>query len=283
MKKIFLILLSALILGVAFFALFQSFFGAGSKKGALQVTSAPESKVYLNDKLAGETPLCKCEANDMQGAGDYTIRLVPKDLSIPSYQEKIKISEGVLTVVDRKFGKDSQSSGSVISLTPLKDKTKTELLIVSIPSKSSVYLDNNRIGETPLLFPNPTVSDHTLRLTKEGYEEKTVRIRTPEGYKLSVVIYLSTGDAQGSISPSVTASPSASLTPTGAPVPKITILDTPTGYLRVRATSSIVAAEIGRVTPAEVFEMVSEQEGWYQIKLKDGQIGWISSQYASKQ
>jgi hypothetical protein len=281
MKKAFFTLITAVFLGILFFGLFQHFVLSRSQKGALQVTSSPESKVYLNDKYVGQTPLCKCEAEDTLKTGEYTIRLVPQD-NTSEYREKINISEGVLTVVDRKFGKDSSSSGSVISLTPLKDKKKTELLIVSIPSKSIVYLDNNQIGEAPYLFKNPTVSDHSLRVSKEGYEEKTVRIRTPEGYKLKVVIYLSTSDSPKEASETVTASPSASLSPTEVPVAKVTILNTPTGFLRVRSSASIAGAEVGRVLPTEEFELVSEQTGWYQIKLKNGTIGWISSQYASK-
>lgn len=281
MKKIVLMLISALLLGIGFFILSQYIFNTGSDKGALQVTASPESQVFLNDKYLGQTPLCKCDAADMQPAGDYTIRLVPKDKSFMEFQEKISITDGVLTVVDRKFGKNSSSEGAVISLTPLTNKKKTELLVVSIPSKSKIYLDNNEIGQTPFLFKDPTESDHVLRVEKEGYKEKTIRIRTPLGYKLTVALYLSTADLTGR------SASSASLTidePTPTPaVSKVTILDTPTGFLRVRESASIGSVEIGRVSPPEVLDLISEENGWFQIKLKDGKIGWISSQYAKKQ
>lgn len=281
MKKFFLIIFSAIFLGTISFIAFQYFFKSSNSKGALQVTSSPESKVYLGDKYLGVTPLCKCESQDMQKAGDYTIRLVPEDSKFLEFQEKIKITEGVLTVVDRKFGKDSQSEGAVISLTPLADKNKTELLIVSIPSKSEIFLDNNKIGETPNLYDNPTESDHALRVSKEGYKEKSIRIRTPLGYKLTVTLYLSTED--GSQQASDSARLSELPTPTQVPVSRVTVLQTPTGFLRVRENASIASLEIGRVTAGENYELVSEQTGWYQIKLKDGALGWISSQYANKQ
>src|SRR3989338_5750686 len=47
------------------------------------------------------------------------------------------------------------------------------------------------------------------------------------------------------------------------------ILDTPTGFLNVRA--------------GEVYDLVSENTangGWYQIKLADGTVGWVTDQYA---
>lgn len=283
MKKIFLILTTALVLGFLFFGLLQFFVSTRSQKGALQVTSTPASKVYLDDKYVGQTPLCKCEAADTLKTGEYTIRLVPEGGGVREYQEKITISEGVLTVIDRRFGADAQSSGSVISLTSLPDKKSTELLVVSIPSKSKIYLDNNFIGETPFLFKNPTVSDHTLRLSNEGYEEKTVRVRTPQGYKLSVVMYLGTDGSPKEESTPVAASESAVLTPSVVPVSKVTILETPTGFLRVRASASIAAAEIARVSPIETYDLVSEQEGWFEIRLRNGSSGFISSQYAAKQ
>lgn len=280
MRKVFLILLTAIVLGFLFFGLFQYFISSRTRMGALQVTSSPESQVYLNDELIGQTPLCKCEAGDTMAAGEYTIKLVPKGIEGEEYQEKIKISDGVLTVIDRKFGGNSTSSGSVISLTPLSDKSKTELLVISIPSQASIYLDNNEIGNTPYLFENPTVSDHALRVFREGYEEKTVRIRTPEGYKLTVAIYLATGgDDIGQIIPT----PIPSTVPEEDSAETVTILDTPTGFLRVRASASIASAEVARIEPGEKYSLVSEQSGWFEIDLKDGSAGWISSQYASRE
>lgn len=281
MKKIVLILIPSIIIALIAFFVLRYVFGEQSQKGALQVTSSPESKVYLNDKYLGQTPLCECEAADMLQTGEYTIRLEPLDMSLPKFQEKIGIAGGVLTVVDRKFGKDSLSEGSVISLTPLSDKSKTELLIVSFPQGATVLLDNNAIGDTPILYKDPTESDHILKVKKDGYKEKSIRIRTPLGYKLTVAAYLSTSlEPEEAVSE---ASPSAeTTTPTPAVVSKILILDTPTGFLRVRATASVGGAEVGRVEPGENYDLLEEQTGWYKIKLPDAE-GWISTQYAQKQ
>src|SRR5205814_6546941 len=128
--------------------------------------SVPESGVYLNDKYFGQTPLCKCDANDMLSDGDYTLKLIPNDKTLNEFQEKVTISEGVLTVVDRKFAKDSLSEGSIISLTPLSDKKNTQLLVVSFPQGTHIFLDDNDIGTSPLLYNNPTESDHAIRISK---------------------------------------------------------------------------------------------------------------------
>lgn len=285
MKKIVFVFIASFILALALFLAIQYYLNVNARKGALQVTSSPESKVYLNDKYLGQTPLCKCEASDMLSAGEYTIRMVPIDTSLREFQEKITISQAVLTVVDRKFGKNALSEGSIISLSPLTDKRKTELLVVSFPQGAEVLLDDAEIGNTPLLHKDPTESDHVLKVTKEGYNEKEVRIRTPLGYKLTVAAYLSTN----TMAPSPTQAPSNTTpTPTGSITPtpkqeKIIILETPTGFLRVRESASTGASEVGRVNPGQSFPMASEQDGWFEITLPNETKGWVSSDYAEKQ
>jgi hypothetical protein len=283
MKKIIIVFIASFALALTLFFAVQYYLGVNAQKGALQVTSAPDSKVYLNDKYLGQTPLCKCEAADMLASGEYTIRLVPLDTSLREFQEKVTISPAVLTVVDRKFGKNGLSEGSIISLTPLSEKEKTELLVASFPQSSEVLLDDTIIGITPLSHKDPTESDHVLKIRKEGYNDKEVRIRTPRGYKLTVTAYLSTnGDPQQSASTAATPVPEGS-SPTPTPVQeRVTISDTPTGFLRVRATPSTTGAEVGRVSPGQTYPLSSEQAGWFEITLEDGTKGWVSSEYASK-
>ena len=185
-----------------------------------------------------------------------------------------------MTVVDRKFDKSELSEGYVITLSPLSDKKKTELEVISFPSGSKVELDANEIGKTPLLYKSPTESDHMLRITKDGYGDKTVRIRTPYGYRLTVIAYLgvaSEDDLANTPTPANVATPSATLAPS-----KVQILDTPTGFLRVRSSSDINSSEITTVAPGETYPLVSEQTDWFEIKLNDGKTGWISAQYAKK-
>jgi hypothetical protein len=285
MKKVVLVFILSFILALGLFLGIQYYLNIRAEKGALQVTSSPASKVYLNDEYLGQTPLCKCQAADMVVPGDYTIRLVPSDSSLQEFQEKVTISQGVLTVVDRKFGTDGQSEGSIISLTPLADATQSQLLVVSFPQGANVSLDDQLVGSTPLVSSNPTESDHDLKISKDGYNQKEIRIRTPQGYKLTVVTYLSTNTAN--LTP-LSASESASPTPTSAgpatptSVNRVIILTTPTGFLNVRKNPSVDAEEIGQVTPGKSYELVDEQDSWFEIKMDDGMIGWISEQYAKR-
>lgn len=274
MKKVFLFILPFFIAFLVF-GIFVFFLNKNNNKGALQVTSGlVVSNVYINGKLMGQTPFCKCPPKDMLPVGEYTIRLVPQVQGFTPFEEKVTVSNAVLTAVDRTFGAAGTSEGVVISLLPLSNKAGVELLVVSLPDKADVYVDKNKKGATPLLLKDITDSDHEIRLAKDGYAEKSVRIKTVRGYKLSATVYLGVNMIPTSSLSAPLASPSAILT-------KVTILTTPTGFLRVRKEPSADATQIAQVKPGEEYEVLEEKEGWYLIKLTDGS-GWISSEYATK-
>lgn len=277
MKKI-LLFVFPVILAIFVFGVVTYFISRNTpNKGALQVTSVPQSDVYLGNKLLGKSPLCKCDASDMVPVGDYTIKLVPIDTNYPAYEDRISINPSVLSVVDRTFGDPGKASGSLITLSPVSG-TNAQLFISSFPDGVKIQLDNNDSGMTPLLLQNITQSDHEIDMTKEGYKTKVVRIHGVAGYKLSVLATLAADTvATPTSAPTPTASPSA------VPLSQVIILDTPTGFLRVRDTASLGGVEIAQVHPGELYPFVAQQEGWLEIKITDGKMGWVSTSYAKKQ
>lgn len=280
MKRVFLFI-APLLIAILFFFGMLFFLDRKSGKGALQVTSIPKSKVYLDNKLIGTTPFCACESPQTLTVGDYTVKLVPIEGIFKPFEDKITISKSTLTVVDRTFADNGSSEGSIISLIPLSNKKDVEILAVSLPEKGNVFLDNNPVGITPLLLQNVSESDHDLRVTLDGYKDKVLKVKTALGYKLSSVIFLGV-NPDLSNPPVASISPAAILSPTIA-ISKVLILNTPTGFLRVRESSSITSLEIAQVMPGEQYELAQEKEGWFEIKLTDGRKGWISSSYAVKQ
>ena len=280
MKKVLLFLLP-IFLACLVFGGFLLFIGAsGTGTGALQVTSIPKSSVYLNGQLIGRTPLCKCEGKNMLKTGDYTIRLVPVDSSLggSTFEQKITVNKAVLTVVDRTFGQGATAQGSLITLTPTNDKTHASLSVVSFPEGTNVIVDGTVKGITPYQTSSITESDHDVTVTKTGYKDKYIRIHTVNGYVLSVIAFLGVDTQAMSSSSAQLASSSATLGQQ-----KIIITETPTGFLRVRQDATFSAPEIAQVKPQQEFVLQQEKGKWYEIKLADGRLGWVSSDYAQKE
>lgn len=283
MKKVLLFIAPLLIAVLIFFGILF-FLDRKSGKGALQVTSVPQSKVYLEGKLVGTTKFCTCEVSQMLSPGEYTLKLVPVGGNFRPFEEKITINKSTLTAVDRTFLDSGSSEGSIISLSSLNDKKDVEILVISLPDKANVFLDNNPVGATPLLLKQVSESDHDLRLTRDGYKDKSIKIKTALGFKLSSLVFLGVNT---DLSPAPVASPTVSPIATPASTATVLILNTPTGFLRVRESNSITSSEIGRIKPGESYELIEEKDNWFKIKLSsqpnEGKVGWISSQYAVKE
>jgi len=291
MKRFLLFLLPLVIAGIAFGVFLFFLTQNGINKGALQVTTTPKSKVYLNGVLIGETPVCKCDINSMLPIGDYTLRLVPLKTDQEAFEQKITLGKAVLTVVDRSFTGNTTSEGSVISLQKLSSDSDSELFFTSFPDQTSILLDQSLIGQTPLVLKNITPGDHDVSFQKNGYKEKSIKIHSVKGYRLSAITFLGI-DLASSLGLPVPATVSAvpvGVTPTPSPLltPKVgkqvVILDTPTGFLRVRSIPSLAGSSSAQVKPGDTYEMLDQKNGWTQISLSQNQTGWVSSQYIKPQ
>lgn len=276
MRKFFLFILPFLIAVLIFFGLLF-FLNKKSGKGALQITSSPPSRIYLKDKLIGITPFCACDLEHMLPSGDYFIKLVPIGGNFRPFEEKISINEATLTAVDRTFVDNGGSNGSVISLIPIQDKKDVQILVISLPDKANVFLDGNPVGMTPLLLKQISESDHDLRVTRSGYKDKIIKIKTALGFQLNSLVFL--GIKSDLSSPIASLSATPTLTPSDI---FIVILDTPTGFLRVREDSSLTSSEVAQVKPGESYPLIEEKENWFKIKLSNDEMGWVSSRYSSK-
>lgn len=268
MKKIAYLLITFFVITIIFLA-GSLLLNNQNGKGALQVTTSIPAQVFLNGKFFGKTPLCLCELQNLLDTGDYSIKIVPDDKNLQNFEQKITIHKGILTVVDRTFDlQPGVSSGSVITFSTIDDKT-AQLLIISSPQGSKLVLDNSEVGFTPLLLSDVTASDHEVKILKDGYKEKTIKIKTLKGKKLEVSVVLGINTEKN--------------IPSSASAKNVVILDTPTGYLRVRKSNSVDSEQIGTVNPGDKLELLDEMDDWYKIKLEDGKIGWVSSAYATKE
>lgn len=266
----------------------------------LQVNSIPQATVFLDGKQVGQTPY---EDTKLK-SGEVTLKLVSSSLS---WEAKVKLNSGTLALVNREFGLNEETSaGEVITLEPTSNKKSISLAIISQPDSSLIKVDGETKGFAPVNIENLSAGEHEILVSSPDYKERSIRVNFFEGFKSIINVKLASAKNETSLTlePTATATPSASPTPAklGAkttPTPSIKpktsptstteptrpyvkILDTPTGWLRVRMEPSTSATESAKVNPGETYPLIDEQTGWYQISYSTNKEGWISSQYAQK-
>lgn len=296
-------LLSILILGSS--VLLSGCNNPISTASALQVNSTPKTTVFLNGNHVGQTPYY----DEKLKSGDYTIKLVPETQSgndIISWEGKIKLNTDVLTVVNRDLKRsENESSGEILNLESIGTKEAGEIMVMTLPDEAGVKLDGQEKGISPLLLKNITAGDHELVLSSIGYTDKIVRIRVTNGYKVNINAQLPIDLSSQTVKTTATPSGSPSVAPITVitpgekskitPLPQVTpkttaitpkpgvttvkILDTPTGWLRVRMEPSLAGTEAAKVNSGEMFPYVEENSGWTKIEYEKGKEGWVSSQY----
>ena len=274
-----------LILSIAFvvFVVVKLLFDMASKKeGRLQVLSRPMAAIFLDNVMKGNTPFTSTVKE-----GEYLLKIVPDGVatSAASWQKKVSIFSGSLTYVDVQLeSTDIASWADVYWLNSLGlFSKKSELVVETEPSGALIYLDNDEKGVSPLTLDQVSQGSHELSVFMPGFSRRSKKINISPGYKLNAYVKLALDPSQKS---QYTISEPASLATAAASIKKpsntVRILDTPTGWLRVRDEPTLGGSESARINPGQRFELIEEQVGWYKIKIDSQLQGWISSQYAQK-
>lgn len=288
-----LLLVFAGIIGFRFFM-----YDTQNSFGRLKIVSAPSAQVFIDNNLVGKTPY-----EDKYKVGEYLIKLIPEGSAeqTTSVQVKVNVYKNALTYVNRELGaSDINSAGEVFTITKMENDPKEadlgEIFVETDPNGSIVYLDNAEKGVAPMVLADVMKGDHEISVFMPGMFRRTQKINVDPGYRVNAAFKLaidaasqkptSAPDASASASLSdednIEATPSGSTKKTSGPA-KVTVKDTPTGYLRVREDATVNASESAQVKPGDSFEVMEEKNGWYKIEYETGKTGWISGQYTTKE
>lgn len=253
-----------------------------SQKAKISVESNPSATVYIAGEEVGKTPY-----QGIWEAGEVIIKLVPGDPLVP-YETKVNLLADRQTLIKRDFGSSEEASGGQIISYEKVGANETSLSLLSTPDYAQVSIDGNIRGFSPIMNYSVSSDTHQVVVTKIGYLDNTFEVSTQKGYKAVVVVKLiATGEPIASPSASVSPSP----TPASVTNVYVQILDTPSGFLRVRAEGSTTSNEIARVKPGDKLLFVSQDAKgeWYQVVYAEGEVyakgdkkGWVFSQYAKK-
>ncbi len=263
-----------------------------SKKAGIQITAHPDANVVINGKPVGKTPYY----TENSKPGLSTIQMTAID-SGQAWESKVNLIGGTLTTVHREFGATPDKSHSyTLYFEKLANSKESSVNVISMPPSTTVSVDGKPQGFTPLSIDLPA-GPHVFAFTSPGFEDKIVNAATQEGYRLNLNLTMATMEIVPI--PAPTATPSATITPTPTktttsitPLPKqasssattkpyIEILDTPTGWLKVRETASVAGAELAKVNPGDSFPYKdASASGWFKIEYLSGKVGFVSSQYS---
>lgn len=299
-KKIIFIVLAILAVALLFFGA-KFLLGKDSGPAVLKISANPAATIFLDGAYLGKTPY-----EDKVKSGEYTLKLAPDSGSkaIP-WEIKLKLNSGTMTFVNRDLSESElTSAGEVLTLEKISGQS-AEMVVISTPDGATVNLDNNQRGVTPLSLPKIEPGDHDLLLSETGFSDRTLKIRTTPGFKLTASFQLaldssattvsastSPTPATTSASPKPTATPRATVKSSGTPTvelprPYVKILETnltceSTTCLNVRMEPNKSATISATVKTGETYSLLDQQSGWYQIKYQGQNSGWISGQYAEK-
>lgn len=267
MKKVWLFLL-----------IISSFFLGGcslsSKKSAIEIDSYPVAKVFIDGKEMGLTPY----RNRNLVPGEIEVKL---ESSGKTWSRKIKLQNNISTVVDWEFGKnDNENGGYILYLEKTGDKDKAGLLANTTPSKSTISINNEIKGMSPIKISDIGQGDRHITLSYPGHKTIDIFAKSLKGYQLIVetILIEDTAELKEEISEEIDNSDLIATIKQKT----IKIKETETGWLRVREASSSASKEIDKVNPGAIYTLIEEKMDWYKIDLNNGKSGWISSIYAEK-
>ena len=271
----------------------------GKGKAGLKVITSVPATVILDGKQEGSTPFEKADLKSKT----YRLQLIPQ--SGQPWETTLTLHDNLLAVVERTTGEnDQESEGYIMELEKIADKSQSQLSVVTIPDPAAVRVDSQPKGFAPITVTLSTDGNHEVIVSSAGYNDKKVPLSVLKGHKLTLMVQLSRTKITPPL-PEVTEAVPADLTTTPTPTPTLAkgqtktiptpkptrtaltrpyveILDTPTGWLRVRSEpNSSSGKELTKINPKETYKFLeSTDSGWYKIKLDDGQEGWISGKYA---
>lgn len=240
--------------------LVELFLGIKQTSGVFINSSPSEAAVFLDGKEVGKTPF---EDKNLD-VKDYTVKLEKGEAS---WQGKVKLTPGTMSIVNRDLTKDQTSfAGEVSTL----DRGHG-ITVISNPSSSDVEIDGKSYGKTPITI-NLDSGAHTILVSHANFLKRSIRANLPNNFNLTLSVDLALSEAD--------------LTTISAPIinqtPEVLVKDTPTGFLRVRDKPSLLGKEIAQVKPGDILILLEELGEWDRVRLSDNKEGYVSSVYVEK-
>lgn len=286
MKRKIIVLAGLVGLFILFILARFFIFDSPSATGRIKILSSPTAGVFINDVGVGKTPY-----EDRLEPGEYTIRLIPEGEATESvkWEGKVQIHAHTLTYVSREMGTtELTSAGEILTVVKMDNKPKGEtgeIELITDPPGAIVFLDNEEKGVAPLILQGIPVGEHELAVYLPGFFRRTKKIKIDKkGYRVQAAIKMALDKTHKTLEDelkkaALEATKEAELKEGEVQTETLTILDTPTGFLNVRAEPSVSGEKVAEVTPGEEYIYSEEDSGWYKILLEGETNGWVHGDY----
>lgn len=272
MKRFFKLLIVLILIVILGLGLFFSYRFLTQKKAALLIESNVPSQVYVEGRQIGKTPF---EGEFEQKEID--LKLVPESFeqALVPYETRIKLVSGVRTIVRREFGGEKGVSSGVEISFENSVENAAPIAVVTQPVGAKVYIDDRFLDVSPVRTSEFAVGQHEVKIEADGYKGLTFSIHSQKRYLLTVFADLEKLElkSEDQIDLEKTSS---------SPDQYVKILDTPIGFLRVRAEASTTSEQVFQAKPGLSYLLLatSEDKAWLKIEYEEGKQGWISAEYA---
>jgi len=269
--------------------------GGKPKNGALQVNSVPSATVFLDGKHVGRTP----HFDEKVMPGEYILKLISEIEGTRSaiWSGKVKVTSNVLTLINRELSSNGEeSAGEVLTLGPISNKEEAQLAIVTNVDGVTVKLNGEFKGTTPLILTDLAQGSKEVELSLTGYLTRTIKFKLAEGYRLTIEADLAKSeelkkekeeeeeekkeeDKEKEDEEEKEEDKEEEEEGKFSSGDKVVVIETGTGWLRVRIEPSLTASEAAKVDVGNEFLVLEVEGDWVKIEYEDGSSGWVFGQY----
>jgi len=259
-------------------------FEKGNSGNVLRILSEPsDARVFIDNSEVGKSPYSSDKLSD----GEYDLRV--EMAGYESQTARINIKKGYTLNISLKLFPVPVPSKAVAfegneGFFDLSSDNSSVVSDTQNWAKAVVYWNKTRgINIANLGVNKELLFDYLIDYKGNVYDQDGIQVTNKEDYKKFAEAdkgaYLGrTSDGLG-----LTQEAKASLleleTTSGLGGKKATVVETGTGWLRVRDAAGLNGVEIARVTVGQEYLVLEETTGWVKIKVSDTVQGWVSSDY----
>lgn len=240
--------------------------GSGNIAG-IEITTQPTTRIKIDSKDAGISPY----KNKSLKAGLIDIQIGQEGIGY--WSKQLELKKNISTIINWTFGKNESYSGGYVLSMERSGGTGSGIIISSSPSKATVFIGGENRGLTPLYVADLGEGDKEIKIMMPGYVSLNLGIRPVEKYRIVLEAIMAKEEKIVVATPTPASQPEVGN--------KIKILETGTGWLRVRDLPNSAGLEIDKVNVGETYDTVGDSGDWTHIIVREKQ-GWVSSKWVEK-